>query len=72
MCKSKDDCTKAATCNGGGAKCPEPEHEKDNETECNDGTQVNAFVKFKEYRRLKLLKPTFFPKHQKNNIYSYT
>ena len=46
MCKSKDDCTKAATCNGGGAKCPEPEHEKDNETECNDGTQVHAFVIF--------------------------
>ena len=40
MCKLPDDCTEAANCNGVNASCPEPGHKRDNETECNDVTQV--------------------------------
>ena len=40
QCKHEDDCTKAATCDGVQAKCPVPEFKVDNETECNEGTQV--------------------------------
>jgi len=40
QCKGDDECTRAAFCNGRDAKCPKPEDKKDNETECNEGTQV--------------------------------
>ncbi len=39
-CKSEDDCTAAAVCDGRQAKCPEPDFKEDNVTECNQGTQV--------------------------------
>lgn len=40
-CKNEDDCTMAAFCSGRQAQCPEPEHKPDNQTECNQGTQVS-------------------------------
>jgi len=40
MCRAEQDCTEVAYCDGRSAKCPEPEHKVDNETECNEGTQV--------------------------------
>ena len=40
MCRPEQDCTELAYCDGKSAKCPEPEHKVDNDTECNEGTQV--------------------------------
>jgi len=40
LCKGEEDCTKAASCNGTAAKCPDPSPKPDNVTECNEGTQV--------------------------------
>jgi len=40
LCKGEEDCTQAATCNGTVAKCPDPRPKPDNQTECNEGTQV--------------------------------
>ena len=39
--KSDGDCTEASYCNGKAAQCPEPDHNPDNVTECNQGTQVS-------------------------------
>ena len=39
-CKADQECTKAAFCDGRSAKCPRPKTKEDNETECNEGTQV--------------------------------
>merc|ERR1719471_2694099 len=40
MCKAEQDCTEDAFCDGTTAKCPVPRNKQDNETECNEGTQV--------------------------------
>jgi len=40
MCKSMDDCTDSAYCDGNNATCPKPPNKPDNVTECNQGTQV--------------------------------
>ena len=47
MCKSMDDCTDSAYCNGNNATCPKPPNKPDNVTECNQGTQVKINVTFK-------------------------
>ena len=40
MCKTEQDCTESSSCDGTTAKCPTPTNKQDNETECNEGTQV--------------------------------
>ena len=40
MCRPEQDCTDVSHCDGSSAKCPVPKNKVDNETECNEGTQV--------------------------------
>jgi len=40
MCRAEQDCTEVAFCDGTSAQCPRPQNKLDNETECNEGTQV--------------------------------
>jgi len=40
LCRPEQECTAESKCDGTSAKCPQPSNKLDNETECNEGTQV--------------------------------
>ena len=40
MCRAEQECTEVSHCDGTSAKCPQPRNKVDDETECNEGTQV--------------------------------
>ncbi len=44
-CAHERDCTEPAVCDGRQAQCPAPQAKRDNDTECNEGTQVGIGVR---------------------------